>query len=71
MKNFTNNGNPFEKYSRKTIVYLYYSGQSAKNSSRTYGISDIKLYSWIKKFSLIQPEDGSSINQDDYAKLQK
>ncbi len=56
---------------RKMVVELYHSGQSVSNLSSEYGVSEVTIYAWIKKFSQIELEDGSSVTSDDYAQLQK
>src|SRR5699024_5508289 len=53
------------------IVYLYKSGQSVRDLSREYGVSDVTIYAWIKKLSTIELENGSSVTPDDYIELKK
>ncbi|TXL66782.1 helix-turn-helix domain-containing protein [Cerasibacillus terrae] len=53
------------------IVDLYNSAHLVKKLSSEYGVSDVTIYAWIKKFSPIEMEDGPSITPDDYNKLQK
>ena len=53
------------------IVDLYSSAHLVKKLSSEYGVSDVTIYAWIKKFGPIETEDGSSITPDDYDKLQK
>lgn len=65
------NGNRFNDDFRKMVVELYNSGQSVKDLSGEYGVSEVTIYAWIKKFSPVELEDGSSVTPDDYAKLQK
>jgi len=65
------NGKRYNDDFRKMIVDLYQSGQSVRNLSSEYGVSDVTIYAWIKKLSPMELEDGSSITPDDYAKLQK
>jgi len=66
-----NNGKRYNDDFRKMIVDLYQSGQSVRNLSSEYGVSDVTIYAWIKKFTPMELEDGSSLTPDDYAKLQK
>lgn len=47
------------------------SGQSVRDLSNEYGVSEVTIYTWIKKFTPMDLEDGSSVTPDDYAKLQK
>ena len=66
-----NNGNRYNDDFRKMVVDLYHSGQKVKDLSSEYGVSEVTIYAWIKKFTPMELEDGSSITPDDYAKLQK
>jgi len=66
-----NNGIRYNDDFRKMVVVLYHSGQSVKNLSNEYGVSEVTIYAWIKRFSPMDLEDGSSITPDDYANLQK
>lgn len=66
-----NNGKRYNDDFRKMIVDLYHSGQSVKNLSSEYGVSEVTIYAWIKKLTPMDLEDGSSITPDDFAKLQK
>jgi len=65
------NGNRYSDDFRKMVVDLYHSGQSAKELSREYGVSDVTIYAWIKKLSPMELEDGSSVTPEDYAELKK
>ena len=56
---------------RKMVVDLYRSGQSVRELSSEYGVSEVTIYAWIKKFNPVELEDGSSITPDDFVKLQK
>jgi transposase len=56
---------------KRTVVELYHSGTSVKNISSEYGVSEVSIYKWIKRFSPMNLEDGSTVTPDDYAKLQK
>lgn len=56
---------------RKMVVDLYRYGQSVKVSSDEYGVSEVTIYTWIKKLTPVELEDGSSVTPDDYAKMQK
>ncbi len=66
-----NNGKRYNDDFRKIVVDLYNSGQTVRNLSSEYGVSEVTIYAWIKKFTPMDLEDGSSITPDDYAKLQK
>ena len=65
------NGKRYNDDFRKMVVDLYHSGQKVKDLSSEYGVSEVTIYTWIKKFTPMELEDGSSITPDDYAKLQK
>jgi len=65
------NGNRYSDDFRKMVVDLYHSGQSVKDLSGEYGVSEVTIYAWIKKFNPVELEDGSSITPDDFVKLQK
>lgn len=66
-----NNGKRYNDDFRKMVVDLYHSGQSVRSLSSEYGVSEVTIYAWIKKFTPMDLEDGSSITPDDYANLQK
>lgn len=67
-----NNGKRYNDDFRKMVVDLYNSGQSVRNLSSEYGVSEVTIYAWIKKFTPMELDGGgSSITPDDYAKLQK
>ena len=36
------------------IVDLYHTGSSVKDLSSEYGVTDVTIYTWIKKFSPIK-----------------
>jgi len=66
-----NNGKRYNDDFRKMVVDLYHSGQSVRSLSGEYGVSEVTIYAWIKKFKPMDLEDGSSITSDDYTNLQK
>lgn len=61
----------FNEDFKKMVVELYHSGSAVKDLSSEHGASDITIYKWIKKYSPVHLEDGSTLTPDDYAKLQK
>jgi len=65
------NGDRYSDDFRKMVVDLYHSGQPVKELSSEYGVSEVTIYEWIKKFTPVELEDGSSMTLDDYRKLQK
>src|SRR5699024_936590 len=65
------NGKRYSDDFRKMVVDLYNSGQSVRDLSREYGVSDVTIYAWIKKLSPMELEDESSVTPEDYAELKK
>lgn len=66
-----NTGKKYNEDFKKMIVDLYNSGSTAKELNSEYGVSEVTIYAWIKKYSPIQTEDGSTVTADDLAKLKK
>lgn len=66
-----NNGKRYNDDFRKIVVELYQSGSSAKDLSSEYGVSEVTIYAWNKKFTPMNLDDGSSVTPDDYVKLKK
>jgi transposase len=66
-----NTGKKYNEDFKKMIVDLYLTGSSAKELSSEYGVSEVTIYAWVKKYSPIQTEDGSSITADEVAKMKK
>ncbi len=66
-----NTGKKYNEDFKKMIVDLYNSGNSAKDLSSEYGVSEVTIYAWIKKFSPIQTEDGEIVTTDEIAKMKK
>ncbi len=64
-------GKKFNDDFKKMVVDLYNTGSSVKDLSSEYGVSDVTIYKWIKKYSPISLEDGTSVTPDHFAKLQK
>lgn len=63
------NGNRYNAGLHKMVVDLYHFGQKVKNLNSEYGVADVKIYAWIKKFIPVDLDDGSSITPANYAKL--
>ncbi|MEH6867181.1 hypothetical protein CN270_05775 [Priestia megaterium] len=55
---------------KKTIVDLYHAGNSVKELSSEYGVSEGTVYKWVKAFTPISPEEGSLIPKE-LAEIQK
>lgn len=66
-----NTGKKYNEDFKKMIVDLYHSGSSAKDLSSEYGVSEVTIYAWVKKFSPIQTEDGDTVTADEIAKMKK
>jgi len=62
-----NNGKRSKDDFNKMVVELYSFGKSVKDLSSEYGVSEVTIYAWIKKFNPIELEDGTSVTPDDYA----
>lgn len=67
-----NQTNPkFNEDFRKMVVELYNSGQAVKNLSSEYGVSEVTIYKWIKRYSPIDMTDGTTMTPEDFVQLQK
>ncbi|PGY09912.1 hypothetical protein COE25_15905 [Bacillus sp. AFS031507] len=53
------------------VVDLYRSGSLVKDLTSEYGVSEVTIYKWIKKFSPIDLEDGSFVTPNEIINLQK
>ena len=61
----------FNKDIKKTVVDLYHIGQSVKELSNEYGVSEITIYKWIKKYTPMTLRDGSTATPADVDQLYK
>ncbi len=66
-----NNSKKYNEDFKKMIVNLYNSGSSARDLSNEYGVSEVTIYAWVKRFSPINTEDGSTVTADEIAKMKK
>ncbi|WP_434218677.1 IS3 family transposase [Peribacillus simplex] len=48
-----NTGKKYNNEFKKTIVDLYHSGNSVRELSGEYGVSDVTIYKWVKEFTPI------------------
>ena len=55
---------------KKTIVDLYHVGNSVKELSSEYGVSEVAIYKWVKAFTPISSEE-SSLTPKELAEIQK
>ena len=46
-------GKKYNNEFKKTGVDLYHSGNSVRELSGEYGVSDVTIYKWVKEFSPI------------------
>lgn len=58
------------------VVELYHSGQSVKELGKEYGVSEVSIYKWIKKYSSITSVDEDEkildkITLDDLKRMKK
>ncbi len=53
------------------IVDLYNTGSSARDLGKEYGVSEVTIYAWIKRYSSIKTEDGSTVTPDEMVKMKK
>ena len=67
----SNNNKKFNEDFKRMVVELYQSGTPVKQLTSEYGVSDVSIYNWAKKFSPVKFDDGTVATADDYAKLQK
>ncbi len=63
-------GKTYNDEFKKTIVDLYDAGNSVKNLSSEYGVSEVTIYKWVKAFTLISSEEGS-LTPKELAEIQK
>lgn len=64
-------GQTYDEDFKKTIVDLYLNKKPASEITREYGISSSVLYKWVKLYSPIKNEDGTSTNNNELQKLKK
>jgi transposase len=64
-------GKKFNEDFKKMVVDLYNTGSSVRDLSNEYGVSEVSIYKWHKKYSPISLEDGTTITPDDFSHLQK
>ena len=57
-------GKQYDEEFKNTIVELYSNKKPACEIIREYGISSSVLYKWIKEYSPIQTEDGTTTNKE-------
>ena len=65
------NGNRYNDDFRKMVVELYHSGQSVRDLSSEYGVSEVTIYKWIKDFTPLDETDKDSLTPKEVAKIQR
>lgn len=65
------NGKRYNDDFRKMVVDLYHNGQSVKDLSSEYGVSEVTVYKWIKDFTPVDENDNNSLTPKEVAKIQK
>ncbi|UZW65682.1 transposase [Priestia flexa] len=63
-------GKKYNDKFKKTIVDLYHAGNSVKDLSSEYGVSEVTIYKWVKAFTPISSEEGS-LTPKELAEIQK
>ena len=63
-------GKSYNEEFKKTIVDLYHAGNSVKDLSSEYGVSEVTIYKWVKAFTPISSEEGS-LTPKELAEIQK
>jgi len=53
---------------KKTIVELYHTGNSVKDLSSEYGVSEVTIYKWIKAYT---PVGDDALTPKEIAQIQK
>ncbi len=61
----------FNEEFKKMVVELYHSGRSVKELSSEYGVSEVPIYKWIKKYSPITTIDEEEMTLEDLKRMQK
>ncbi|MGI2733514.1 IS3-like element ISBce13 family transposase [Bacillus cytotoxicus] len=61
----------FNEEFKKMVVELYHSDQSVKELSSEYGVSEVTIYKWIKKYSPIPTIDEEEMTPEDLKRMQK
>ncbi|WP_087957865.1 IS3 family transposase [Bacillus bingmayongensis] len=61
----------FNEEFKKMVVELYHSERSVKELSSEYGVSEVTIYKWIKKYSPIPTIDEEEMTLEDLKRMQK
>ena len=63
-------GKKYNDEFKKTIVDLYHAGNSLKELSSKYDVSEVTIYKWVKEFTPISSDKGS-VTPKELAEIQK
>ncbi|WP_396019961.1 IS3 family transposase [Bacillus sp. SD088] len=66
-----NTGKKFNEDFKKTVVDLYHSGNSVKDLSGEYGVSEVTIYKWIKAYTPVEGSEGKPVTPKEVAEIQK
>lgn len=66
-----NNGKRYSDDFKSMVVDLYHSGNSVKDLSSEYGVSDVTIYKWIKDLTPIEGTGDEQITPKDVDAIQK
>ena len=66
-----NNGKRYNDDFKKMVVDLYQYGNSVKDLSSEYGVSDVTIYKWIKDLTPIEETDGKEITPKEVDAIEK
>lgn len=66
-----NNGKRYNDDFKKMVVDLYQYGNSVKDLSSEYGVSDVTIYKWIKDLTPIEGTDGKEITPKEVDAIEK
>ena len=68
---YKDNGKRFNDDFRKMVVELYHSGQSVRDLSSEYGVSEVSIYRWIKDHTPVDPSNKDALTPKEVAEIQK
>ena len=63
--------NRYNQEFKESVVELYQAGQSVRDLSSEYGISDISIYKWIKAYTPISRLEEEKVTPHDLQKMKK
>ena len=66
-----NNPTKYTEEFKKTIVSLYQSGKTYAQIQKEYGVSSSALSNWVRKYSQVRVDDGTSLSAQQIKALQQ